>query len=182
MSTPQRKNISKKTRFEVFKRDQFTCQYCGNTPPAVVLEVDHIDAVSNGGDNDIDNLITSCFDCNRGKGARSLSTIPQTVHEKLEVLHEREEQIKAFNKQLKAKRKRQDKQIDSLSDILVQHTKHYFTDSFRESVRINFLEVLSPEQLENAMHKACMKCRAPQDAVKYFCGTCWGIIKGRGKY
>ena len=177
-----RQAISKKTRFEVFKRDQFTCQYCGNTPPAVVLEVDHINAVANGGDNDIDNLITSCFDCNRGKGARSLSAVPQTVQEKLEVLHEREEQIKAFNRQIKAKRKRQDKQIDVLSDILAQHKNHRFTDSFRESVRVNFLDALSSEQLENAMHKACMKCSTAKDAVKYFCGTCWGIIKGRGKY
>lgn len=182
MTSIQRKSISKKTRFEVFKRDQFTCQYCGNTPPAVVLEADHINAVANGGDNDIDNLITSCFDCNRGKGAISLSAVPQTIQEKTEILREREEQIKAFNRQIKAKRKRQDRQIDLLSDILVLHTKHNFTDSFRESVRLNFLDALSQEQLENAMHKACMKCRTPQDAVKYFCGMCWGIIKGRGKY
>lgn len=29
--------ISKRLRFEVFKRDGFVCQYCGNHPPAVVL-------------------------------------------------------------------------------------------------------------------------------------------------
>jgi 5-methylcytosine-specific restriction endonuclease McrA len=57
--------VSKKTRFDVFKRDFFTCQYCGLTPPAAVLEIDHIHPVSKGGKNGIDNLITSCFDCNR---------------------------------------------------------------------------------------------------------------------
>ena len=51
-----RKAISKKLRFEVFKRDNFTCQYCGRMAPDVVLEVDHINAVANGGDNNILNL------------------------------------------------------------------------------------------------------------------------------
>lgn len=68
----ERKSISKKTRFEVFKRDSFTCQYCGRMAPDVILEIDHINPVSNGGDNDILNLITSCFDCNRGKGKRKI--------------------------------------------------------------------------------------------------------------
>ena len=37
-----RKAISKKLRFEVFKRDSFTCQYCGKSAPDVILHVDHI--------------------------------------------------------------------------------------------------------------------------------------------
>lgn len=69
----KRKTISKKLRFEVFKRDSFTCQYCGGQAPDIILEVDHINPVANGGDNDILNLITSCKDCNRGKGAKTLS-------------------------------------------------------------------------------------------------------------
>lgn len=59
-----RKSLSKRTRFEVFKRDGFTCQYCGSKPPDVVLHCDHVVAVANGGTNDLTNLITSCADCN----------------------------------------------------------------------------------------------------------------------
>lgn len=62
-----RKGLSKKIRFEVFKRDQFTCQYCGKKAPDVILHVDHIQPVSKGGTNDLLNLITSCQDCNLGK-------------------------------------------------------------------------------------------------------------------
>lgn len=61
--------ISKKVRFEVFKRDGFKCQYCGRSAPDVILHVDHINPVSNGGNNDIMNLVTSCSECNLGKGA-----------------------------------------------------------------------------------------------------------------
>ena len=68
-----RKNISKKTRFEIFKRDRFQCQYCGSVPPDVVLEIDHIKPVAQGGDNSISNLMTACFSCNRGKGKRTLA-------------------------------------------------------------------------------------------------------------
>ena len=39
----KRKPITKKLRFEVFKRDGFQCAYCGQTPPAVTLEIDHVE-------------------------------------------------------------------------------------------------------------------------------------------
>jgi len=45
----KRKAIPKKTRFEVFKRDSFTCQHCGRKAPDVVLQVDHLKPVSKGG-------------------------------------------------------------------------------------------------------------------------------------
>ena len=69
----ERKALSKKTRFEVFKRDKFTCQYCGRMAPDVILEVDHIKPVAEGGTNKMINLITSCRDCNRGKGKQKIS-------------------------------------------------------------------------------------------------------------
>ena len=60
--------ISPKLRFEVFRRDKFCCQYCGAAGPKVELEIDHKIPVSRGGTDDIDNLKTACFKCNRGKG------------------------------------------------------------------------------------------------------------------
>lgn len=55
-------------RFEVLARDNFTCQYCGRTAKEVELQVDHIYPKVKGGNNDKDNLIASCIDCNKGKG------------------------------------------------------------------------------------------------------------------
>ena len=75
----KRKPISKKLRFEVFKRDSFTCQYCGKSAPDVVLHVDHIKPVKEGGTNDITNLVTACADCNLGKGARKILLWYQTA-------------------------------------------------------------------------------------------------------
>jgi HNH endonuclease len=68
-------SVSKSVRFEVFARDAFTCQYCGRRPPDVVLELDHIHPRSKGGTDEIVNLLTSCYACNRGKSAKVISDV-----------------------------------------------------------------------------------------------------------
>lgn len=91
----KRKPLSKKIRYEVFKRDKFTCQYCGRKAPDVVLHVDHIKPVAKGGKNDIMNLITSCSDCNLGKGAREISddSIIKKQQAQLQELADKNEQL-----------------------------------------------------------------------------------------
>lgn len=91
----KRKSLSKKIRFEVFKRDSFTCQYCGRKAPDVILEVDHINPVKEGGENDILNLVTSCFDCNRGKRDLRLSdaSVVEKQRKQIEELGERRQQL-----------------------------------------------------------------------------------------
>jgi hypothetical protein len=88
-------SLSKKIRFEVFKRDKFTCQYCGHSAPDVTLQVDHIHPVSKGGDDDLVNLVTSCRDCNVGKSNRLLDDDAAVKQRKrqLDELQERREQL-----------------------------------------------------------------------------------------
>lgn len=62
-------NISKSLRFEILRRDNYACQYCGGKAPDVELQVDHIMPVTLGGSNNPSNLTASCRDCNIGKGA-----------------------------------------------------------------------------------------------------------------
>jgi hypothetical protein len=70
-------------RFEVFKRDNFTCQYCGRTPQdGAKLVADHKLAVANGGLTEISNLITSCFECNAGKSDAILSSPNRRIRAK----------------------------------------------------------------------------------------------------
>lgn len=93
--TKKRKALSKRQRFEVFKRDSFTCQYCGQSAPDVILNADHIIPVSKGGSNKPINLVTSCFDCNSGKSNKSLdddSTVKKQMNQ-LKINQERIEQI-----------------------------------------------------------------------------------------
>lgn len=55
----------------VFKRDNYTCTYCGQHGGR--LECDHINPVANGGSHDASNLTTSCFSCNRAKSDKVVS-------------------------------------------------------------------------------------------------------------
>ena len=57
-------------RFKVFAKDNFTCRYCGRSPLKdieVRLEADHILPRSKGGEDKLDNLCTTCKECNHGK-------------------------------------------------------------------------------------------------------------------
>ncbi len=67
--TDRKPKISNRKRFEVLKRDGYSCKMCGAGVEAK-LEVDHKIPVSQGGSDDLSNLRTTCFDCNRGKGDR----------------------------------------------------------------------------------------------------------------
>lgn len=95
MADSARKPLSKRTRFEVFKRDSFTCQYCGRKAPDVILECDHINPVAAGGANDLLNLVTSCRECNSGKSDKLLddNSVIERKRKQLEEMQERREQI-----------------------------------------------------------------------------------------
>lgn len=95
----ERTPIPKSVRFEVFKRDSFTCQYCGQKAPEVILECDHIEPVAGGGTNAIMNLITACEACNRGKGARRLDErhILQKQRAQVEAINERRVQLEMLS-------------------------------------------------------------------------------------
>lgn len=65
-----RKSLPNEVRLAIFKRDSFTCNYCGAS--RVRLECDHVFPVSRGGTDDEWNLVTACVPCNRSKGAKTL--------------------------------------------------------------------------------------------------------------
>lgn len=57
------------TRFNVFLRDRFRCQYCGSSQD---LTFDHVVPRSRGGQTTWENILTACAPCNLKKGDRSL--------------------------------------------------------------------------------------------------------------
>ena len=130
----ERKPLSKKLRFEVFKRDSFTCQYCGRKAPDVVLEVDHIQPVSKGGKNEMMNLVTSCRDCNRGKGKRKLSDDSEVLMQRkqLEELNQKREQMKMMLEWKAELQKFQDEQVACIEDYFMMVTGVGFTERGRQ--------------------------------------------------
>jgi len=171
-------SLSKKIRFEVFKRDGFICQYCGGHPPAIILEVDHIIPVSKKGTDDIDNLVTSCFDCNRGKSNRELTSLPQSTIEKTEELKEKEEQYLEYKKIQTKIKKRIQKEISDIDEIYTSYFPEWcLNDRFKNGSLSLFLKMLGVTRVEQAMHLACGRINDDAKAIKYFCGICWNRIK-----
>jgi len=58
------------TRFNVFLRDRFECQFCGEALPTHDLTFDHLVPRSRGGRTTWENVVTACSPCNLLKGDR----------------------------------------------------------------------------------------------------------------
>ena len=148
MSKSKRTKLSNGVRFEVFKRDSFRCQYCGRSAPDVILECDHIIPVASGGTNDLINLVTSCRDCNRGKGKREISdkTALSLQKEQLEDLNEMRIQAEMMIEWKKELMCILDKQVDAIDDYLFSVSGWRANDSGRRDIkkllnRFGFAEV-----------------------------------------
>jgi hypothetical protein len=174
----KRKGISTKTRFEVFKRDGFTCQYCGGHPPAVVLHADHIVPVAADGGNGMDNLVTACDRCNLGKGARRLEAIPTSLKDRAAEVAEREAQVRGYSDVMAQQRERIEADAWEVADIYVDHfRKDGIRKDYLQSIR-QFVEKLGVHECIQAMEVATSKKPWSQEACfRYFCGICWTIIR-----
>ena len=89
-------SLSKRTRFEVLKRDGFRCRYCGITAVAVALHVDHVVAVASGGTDDPINLVTACASCNLGKSDVGLDESRISPGDPMELAMEHVEQMRMY--------------------------------------------------------------------------------------
>jgi 5-methylcytosine-specific restriction endonuclease McrA len=59
------------SRINIFARDAFTCQYCGQRPARSDLNLDHVVPRALGGRSTWENVVCSCVECNRRKGGRT---------------------------------------------------------------------------------------------------------------
>lgn len=145
-------NVSKRLRFGIFHRDDFTCQYCGNRPPGVILELDHIHPLSKGGDNQEINLVTACHSCNLGKLDGELSNRPirQDAHIKyLEVLQEMAEAERFIAIQ--------EQREELTSRLIVAIKKHWSihakTEAPLDRIIREWLSTYPPEEITSAVER-----------------------------
>jgi len=61
--------VSKRLRFEILRRDNHQCRYCGARAPETPLTVDHVVPAALGGGDEPSNLVAACRDCNAGKSS-----------------------------------------------------------------------------------------------------------------
>ncbi|GIN13163.1 hypothetical protein J26TS2_30300 [Shouchella clausii] len=149
---PKRKAIKKSVRFEVFKRDSFKCQYCGASSPDVLLHIDHIKPVAEGGGNDITNLVTACADCNLGKGKRLLddnSTL-EKQRKQLEELNERRQQLEMMMEWREELQKFDEEVFENINAEFVSLTGSQISESGKRKV-LKWLKKFDVNEILDAM-------------------------------
>lgn len=185
----KRKNISARTRFEIFKRDYFTCQYCGRKPPAIILHVDHIVPVAQGGGHENENLTTSCQDCNLGKSDVALSSVVEPIKDRIAIERERMLQMEQYNSWLTEIKQAKDHDFRLVSDAIISAEGGdwaNFEIAGQRAATVRMLLKRLPrveiiEAVEIADSRISFK-DSPYKAFKYFCGICWrkvDAIEGR---
>ena len=137
MRENKREPVGKKLRFEVFKRDKFTCQYCGAKAPDVVLHVDHIQAVAEGGKSEILNLVTACQGCNAGKGARRLDDMSVIERQRLQIeeLEERRQQLEMMLQWRDSLNGLDEEKVTAICDVIATKSSYVVNESGKQDVR-----------------------------------------------
>ena len=67
------------SRRNIFKRDKFVCQYCGEQPGTDALTIDHVVPRAQGGESKWDNCVLACVDCNHRKADRTPDQASMTL-------------------------------------------------------------------------------------------------------
>lgn len=171
-----RKSISKRRRFEIFKRDRFTCQYCGRRPPVVVLQLDHVIPVCQGGDNSTANLVAACEECNAGKSGVPLDLAIEVVETEVERGRERLAQMKAVQRLAIEERKWQDQAV---VEVMVAFEWEGLFAAEERSIKV-FLSKMPFDEVIDAVGIAMSRMgdETRRNQFKYFCGVCWRTIRG----
>lgn len=189
--------VSTRTRFEVFKRDRFTCHYCGRTPPTVLLELDHVLPRVAGGTDDRENLITACQDCNRGKAGNLLEegAAPVVSRDVVAELAERVKQAQAYAEIVQALRAAETDQVQQVIDawaVAFEAATEARADGNywvlpgggqfprRRSIKTILARLPLHRVLESVEVTAAWSEDSTERACRYFYGVCWKRIRAEG--
>ena len=166
--------VTKRLRYEVLRRDNHTCRYCGASAPDVKLTVDHVTPVALGGSDDPTNLVTACAACNAGKTSSSPDA---------EVVEDVEQDALRWSRAMERAAR-----IQAQERARFQVFVDYFDDEWTEPVPDDythalhrfFLAGLEFDQIEEAVY---ITMTAPgvrtENLFRYFCGVCYRIIEER---
>lgn len=179
-----RKPLSKRTRFDVFKRDDFSCVYCGSSPPDVKLHADHMIPVVEGGSDDLDNLVTACDSCNLGKGPRPLGSDvhPAASPENIEEMKERKAQVAAYRRHmrswLKQKRAAEDEQVQMVAEEFAGRIGVTWPIEGEAKTRAQVLGFIRSLGLKRVIEAAGISYkRNARNQFAYFCACCLNMIR-----
>lgn len=178
--------VSKRTRYEVLKRDNHSCRYCGATAPDAKLTVDHVTPVALGGSDSPDNLVAACRDCNYGKG----STNPDSAT--VEDVAQDAIRWSAAMKLAADRAASKQALVDDYTLAFLTAFERYYGSVFAEpsiytpvlpdeweaSITTFYKRGLPAALMATAVDKTAAKARLGRyDWFRYFAGICWSTLR-----
>ena len=178
-------SVSKRMRFEVLRRDNHTCRYCGRSAPQVKLTIDHVIPEALGGQDVPENLVAACEDCNSGK--TSIAPGSPLVDD---VRQEAVRWTAALREAARLRRAERQKLL-AIGDHFVSEIweRFYFGESeetgehaplpadWREAVERFWATDLPWEDVDSAVRLAMGNTNVLiDDKFRYFCGVCWRMV------
>lgn len=170
--------LPKRLRFEVIRRDNYTCRYCGGSAPDVKLTVDHVIPTALGGHDEPSNLVTACVDCNAGKSssAPDQSVIDDASERALRWARAIQQAGDEALEELDTRLNREDFYSEVLS-MWPSCYRNRIPSDYRNSID-QFLAAGLPEAIILDMAAlAATKPGVKKPGWTYFCGCCWTKIR-----
>lgn len=174
--------LSKRLRYEVLRRDNYACRYCGATAPDTKLTVDHVTPTALGGTDDPTNLATACADCNSGKSATPADSalVADVATDALRwaAAMRRAADLEA------AQRERLDAAAAHVDEAWKRYQCHDGDVprplGWRDSVRQLTEAGLTADDITRAIDTAMANTRIDLASVwRYTCGICWRTLESR---
>lgn len=173
--------VSKRLRFEVLRRDNHTCRYCGRSAPEVKLQVDHVVPETLGGRNEASNLVTACEECNSGKTSIAPDS-PVVEDVKQDALR----WSRALAEAARIRRSERDR-LRHIGDQFKEMWDDWTWDNgnrtipvdptWRASVEGFYAAGLDFADFEHAIALAMGNNKVlMDDKFRYFCGVCWRTV------
>lgn len=171
--------VTKRTRYEVLKRDNHTCRYCGASAPDATLTVDHVTPVALGGSDSPDNLVAACRDCNAGKASTSPDA-PLVEDVKQDALRWAAA-IEHAATIIAAETEERTRSNGQFEELWAAHGRSYDRpwwrpDDWPETLDMFRSRGLPQVELEDSFWIMFSKKLSTPDRWRYFCGICWRKI------
>lgn len=170
--------VSKRLRYEVFRRDNHTCRYCGGTPPDVKLTVDHVTPVALGGSDEPTNLVTACRDCNAGKSSSNPDAplVDDVSQEAVRWLTA----TRQAGHVLQAQFREEQEYVEAVDQAWLQWTyaddSHVPRDDDWETSIRTFRRYGLPLDVTLSLVRNAMTTKGVRNEWRYFCKSCWTQI------
>jgi hypothetical protein len=177
--TGRTKPIPRRLRFEILRRDNYTCRYCGASAPDVELTVDHVIPRVLGGPTEPSNLVTACAGCNAGKASTSPDTnvVEDVAADALRWAGAAERAAAIRRAELRDEDAADNQFLDAWCKIFAD--SGYLPLGWDRTIRTFRNRGLDLNDFQRFIYATGSGPATLRQCFRYFCGCCWREISAR---